>query len=295
MKNSDIRKDRSFSRGHSPKAALATFQSICLLSFPVLAVNRCTTDRPEEPESGDDIPAVRHSLRLRAEAGWDLARLDVFIYEDDGIPALDTLCTSFSGAPTTSLEAVLEVREGTKRIYTVANSPYDFNAAAIKNAEAVESLTYDFADDRPEAPISTGYALIDCQTDTTLTIRLQKIMCTIEIGHISNSLGDRILSPVIRLEDAARSAEAFRQTGFHPGEYITDSILLKERMTIGLEEINTAGTYVGKRLYCYPNESSSRPTRIVFEYGPPLYRRSKTATVGALSRGESKLETFEIP
>ena len=178
--------------------------------------------------------------------GSDDGRLDLFIYNADGVKNLEKRI-SCSEIP----DSVRFV--GPTRTFTavaIANSPLDFNPAATERYDSMELLTYAFADDDPERPVMSG--ICNIEPGSPCTIDLSPLMARVTLAEISNTMKGyvRLEDPRIRLENLNSDAEIMRVAGFRPSETIASGSELKLPYDIGIFKQNPMST-----LYCYPNDS----------------------------------------
>ena len=182
-----------------------------------------------------------------------------------------------STAKTRRLTLPLELTPGDKTIAVIADSPLEFNPAALTRLETLESLTYSELQDNPLSPVCCGILETNFTPDSPdLSLTLRRALSRIEVGEISNPTGDVMLRPVLRLEDRAAYCEVFRTSGFNPTEFSSDTSGLHGRVWEEIPDIGPAGVYAGISLWCYPNASVDRPTRLVLEWGPANLRRTRS-------------------
>ena len=210
----------------------------------------------------DNIAETPHSVR----------RLDVYIYDADGIkPLLDK--RRYDSLP----ESLVLHGNGKARIVVaIANSPGDFGSESTGRFDAIEMLSLDFASESPEMPVMSGMCTVEA--GGTETISLAPLMARIKLGEVGNRMKNyvRLEDPRIYLENLNSGAEIMREGA-------------------------------GTELFCYPNDSSEATigtpgTKLVLEceikgeiarfiIDLPAIRRNSTTTVDITVSGKEDFES----
>lgn len=228
----------------------------------------------EEPEyePQDSIAVV-----LDIDSGIGPAALssaDIFLFDSGGTRPL-RLHSGFVGAGPHFLPSI----PGEIQVVVVANFPYEFNDAALKTMDNLETLTLDFSSDNPDFPVMTGTA--ESISGDTLSVILRPLMSCIVIESVTNLMGgyQRLEDPYAYLSETNSSAEIFREVGFCVLCPSSDSLKVNLPCDVGIFT-----QYPSTRLYCYPNDQPDSP--------------SNPATVLNLcgsTAGESREMTFPVP
>lgn len=270
----DLLRRRSTLRG--ARSILLHLISLCLCLLPALS-GSCRRIGP--PEISDDaeaeVPAVDSVLlKIRFDAaGHPVRRADLFIYDADGIRALERRIR-LDGLPETLR---LPAPPGEKILVCIANSPREFNLNALARYDAMAQLAYDFSDDDPACPL-LGAA---CTTkDGAGTLRPVPLLCRVRLAAVSNALdGYELLEdPAVRLRDLPHSAEILRERDFRPEELIDDGPWIALPCDVGFftQEPDID-------LWCYPNDT---PEDILGVPRPALEFRCRIL---------GEIRSFEVP
>ena len=221
----------------------------CLLILLAALPVSCQKQPAEAPAEDDAPPpaAVDSVLtRVSLHAGGQHVRtLDLFVYESGGTQALekhllyDRLPDSLS-FPTTS---------GEKILVGIANSPRRFNLAALGRFDAMQKLTFAFADDDPACPVLGGSATTAGQTGE---LTLSGLLCRITLRSVANTMdGYELLEePRVRLIDLPDNAEILREREFRPAELLDAGPWFALPYDVGFfpQEPDIS-------LWCYPNDT----------------------------------------
>ena len=218
-----------------------------LLLLPVIP-GSCSKLPPaveDEPEPAD-VPAVDSvSTRLSLSACGPVKRLDLFIYDTGGTQPLE-LHRRLDSLPA---NLTLMTTAGEKRAVCIANSPRDFNLAALGRFDAMQQLAYSFADDNPQRPVMGAW----CETASNSgTLSLKPLLCRVVLARVANTMdGYELLeSPRVRLCDIPDTAEILREQEFRPSELINTGTWTELGRDIGYfpQEPRIS-------LWCYPNDT----------------------------------------
>lgn len=240
---------RSTLRGAGPFLAYC-FTVIFLLLLPAL-LGSCRKDAlpsPDSPEGQDPpeatVDSVLTRIRILAD-GRPVHRLDLFIYGADGLRTLEKQLT-YDGLQE---ELNIPTLPGTKLIVGIANSPRRFNSKAMERYDAMEQLSFNFADDDPDRPILGGLGQTKKEGGE---ISLQPLLCGIKLVKVSNTLdGYELLeNPRVRLRDLPNAAEILRQQEFRPTELIDAGAWTPLPYDVGYFPQKPDIT-----LWCYPNDT----------------------------------------
>ena len=225
---------------------------LCLLTMlPALPVScrkqPAGTPPPEEDPASPPqvvVDSVHTCVRLHA-GGQPVRTLDLFVYESGGTQALekhllyDRLPDSLSFMTTA----------GEKILVGVANSPRRFNLSALGRYDAMQKLSFAFADDDPACPVLGGSGTTAGQT---AEFSLTSLLCRVTLRTVTNTLdGYELLEdPRVRLLDLPAGAEILREKDFRPSELLDAGPWAELPCDVGIfpqePRIN---------LWCYPNDT----------------------------------------
>jgi hypothetical protein len=220
---------------------------ILLTALPVSCHKLPAEAQPPQEEAAPPQAVVDSALtRIRLRAGGQPVRtLDLFVYDAAGTQPLekhllyDRLPDSLS-FPTTS---------GEKILVGIANSPRRFNLAALGRFDAMQKLTFAFADDDPACPVLGGSATTAGQTGE---LTLSGLLCRITLRSVANTMdGYELLEePRVRLIDLPDNAEILREREFRPAELLDAGPWFALPYDVGFfpQEPDIS-------LWCYPNDT----------------------------------------
>ena len=249
QKSRQILSDRFQSEGSLPdRRFLSVIVYSLLVLLPALLVSSCekvaaTPDGPDGPEQEvRDSAITRISFK---DTDKPVERLDVFIYETEGVQKLEKHLVLDSLPP--SLEVYIS--EGDKLIAAVANSPKKFKETAMERYSAVSQISYLFTEDSPELPIMSGSAE---SGDQEAEIELTPMLCEVVLSSITNTMeGYELLEePRIRLRGINSAAKFFGDAEYLPEETIDKGAWASLPYDIGYYPQKP-----GTTLYCYPNRT----------------------------------------
>lgn len=193
------------------------------------------------------VPAVDSVLTtVRLDAGGrEVHALDLFIYASGGIRGLEHHI-HLDHLPD---ELCIRTPPGEKLLAAVANSPRSFNLKALERYDAMEQLSFSFADDDPDAPILGGSGATQ---ELTGTVSLAPLLCRVVLAGVSNTMdGYELLeNPRIRLRDLPAGAEILRRKDFRPTELLDAGPWAALPYDIGYFPQEPRVT-----LWCYPNDT----------------------------------------
>ena len=192
----------------------------------------------------------------------DMYCIDLFAYGDGPLKRLEGHVRLGSGCDTVRLK----LPAGEKIIVGIANSRLLFNDEALDAFDTMESLRLFYRDEERDRLKMSASAV--CLAGDTLGLRLSSPLCRIELRSIEHSFSGyrRLEDPVMYLEDANAYMEALRRDSFNTAETVSDTSGMKGLAWDRLpSDIGMYPQHPGTCLYCYPNESSVRPTQLVVE------------------------------
>jgi hypothetical protein len=241
---------RSILRGAGSFLAHCFTTNFLFLLLPAL-LGSCdkTTDLDPPLPDGQDPPevmvdSVLTQIRVLAD-GRPVERLDLFVYDADGLRPMEKQL-EFNGLQE---ELDIPTLPGDKLVVGIANSPKRFNRKALERYDAMEQLSFNYADDDPDRPVLGGFVKTNAQCGE---IRLQPLLCCIRLVKVSNTMdGYELLeNPCIRLRDLPNAAEILRLQEFRPAELIDAGPWTPLPYDVGYfpQEPNLT-------LWCYPNDT----------------------------------------
>ena len=253
---------------------------LLFLAWPAF-LSGCT----EEPFApGETVPTaitlvLPPAEETRAGAGVravEVASLDLFVYDADGLQRLDSYQRLGPGA----LEGrpVALSASGPKRLVALANCPAGILARGDFNAlEDLRSLVMEFTADDPARPLMSGETPFLAGQPGGCSVTLSPLMSEIVVEDIAGAGG--IAGLTVRLADLSGRCEVLRTEDFRPTEILSEG---------------PAQPFVpGVRLYCYPNGSAedllgAPATKLVVEGmrgGTPLRREAPVGGSDGIRRG----------
>lgn len=200
---------------------------------------------------------------------------DIFIYSDGELKRLEGHVRVKQSGDT----AYFRLPEGDKMVVGLAGCSHEFSDEALDAYDSMELLRFYYEDESPGVPMMSATA--SCRAGDTITLGFSSAMCCIELDGIEHSFTDykRLEDPVMYLEDVNPYVEALRRDTFMPEETVSDTSGLRGLMWERLPyDIGMYPQQPGTKLYCYPNESSLRPTVLVVEGTPSGGRKCRFRT-----------------
>ena len=290
-----------FLRRHSPRGPLPhhllLFSLLTLL--PACLVSSCDGRPDVIVDVTDDGPAARDSsaftILLRtndnsADTVRTVRRLDVFIYEADGLREL--LGSRSYSYPSDSLRIYGPGKE--RIVVAIANSPREFNIQALGRHDSIELLSYAFDEDDPDSPLMSGQANVGA--DGTAILTLTPLMSRVKLGEIANTMKGyiRLEDPSIHLENMNASGEIMRSWGFHPSEMLENPPVVQLPYDIGIFP-----QAPGSELFCYPNDSQEGDigtalTVLVLECGIDGQQCRFEIALGAIKRNTTTFVDISV-
>ncbi|MBQ3723780.1 MAG: hypothetical protein II851_08750 [Bacteroidales bacterium] len=335
----------SFGRSPGVTLALIIITFTPAISAGLCSIVSCSSDRsvsPDAPaaavtipqEGGRDVPLtdIPVTIHIRppvspgepepaaTRAGdWHLIRrLDLFVFDDDGIGTLDAYTRSYAYTP----EAVtVSSASGEKVLVAVANHafPDDF-VTTIHNYEDLRRAVVCFTDDHPSWPVMSGETAFTAGPGQGCSITLEPMMSTVEIHSLRCRMEGQSLQNVkVYLTGVGNRAEVLRTEGFLPSETLNNGGLSETDLGrlaysgmvykyLGNGKTDGSGTSYGSAvLYCYPDEAeeesfASPYTRLVVEGtldGQPCYypipvNRGRYESGGTEGIGRNRRYVFDL-
>lgn len=264
--------------GHSSRAILPSLNLAISLMLPLLSGCRdAGVPAPEVPSSfGGDLQSGT-VIRFDADVGghlltkadsWQLIRhMDVFVFEDDRLSALDSYtCVDDYGLEPLTVPS----SGGAKIVVALANYHMDKDLASwIGSLSELEAVACEFCSDNPDTPVMTGTGRFTAGTDRSCQVTLSPLMSRVEISSLRCEISGASLKELkVYLTGVSNRAKLLQQDGFLPSE-ILNHLDLNEKDLLKLPYSSMVYRYLGNgtkdsggtefgmaTLYCYPNQAS---------------------------------------
>lgn len=290
--------------GILPSLSIIIIRSLAFVAF-VCSIVSCSSGQSLSPDfpagnaaamdsvpSGRDILSTRVDLGVRpqwgntgeaARAGGDwylIRRLDLFVFNDDEIGALDAYTRSYAYSPTS---ITVHSASGRKHLVAIANHafPDDF-VTQIYSYEDLRSTVVSYTGDHPSFPILSGETRFTAEAGGQCNLTLEPLMSSVEIRalRVRMDSGQALKDVRVYLTGVSNRAEVLRQEGFLPSETLNNGGLSETDLGLlpysGMvykylgSSRTDGGSYGSAVLYCYPNEAqdesfASPYTRLVVE------------------------------
>ena len=300
-----------FSHGHPPRACLPKLTlTIIILAAgcaespfpesvsPDVRAGTETLVSPHPYPSGPDILSAATTLLARqsalfpglpvqveADDWWLIRRMDIFVFNDDGIRALDSYTRSYPyGTPADTVS----LASGPKIVVAVANCALpDPLVTGLHCYEDLRGAVAEFSSDHPSYPVMSGQAHFSAGGGAVCTVTLEPVMSVVEVQSLECRMdepyrGQKLSGVKVYLTGVGNRAGLLEQDGFLPTETLNNGGLSEQdlgRLPYSgmvykyLGNGRTSGgttSYGGASLYCYPNEAEEESfaspfTRLVVE------------------------------
>ena len=258
-------------RAETPLLALLSVLS-CLL-FPTGTMVSCGTADPFS--SGTDVTTTIFLPDLlvaseyptkAAYAGYgDIARLDVFVFNDDGIRRMDSYC-SFDRPDTPYLD--INSSAGDKLVVVLANCiGHSFTADEFRSYESLGNLMWRLEDEDPARPVMSGECQISAGAAGYTALQLTPLLSDVCLDHLKVDFSGRgyrsrtLENCRVFLTNLSGSCEIMRRDGFRITELENAGVLdpeflarMKHPEMVSRNAI--PGYWAPVDLYCYPNDSA---------------------------------------
>ncbi|MBR1575682.1 MAG: hypothetical protein IJ654_04445 [Bacteroidales bacterium] len=319
--------------GLSPRALLPLSLILSLAFASAFCFSACAPQESPSPEKPGPVTHIEWAFRptespggartgTRADDWYLIRRMDLFVFDDDGIRALDSYTRSFAYSPTS-----VDVRSasGAKRAVAIANLPLpDGFVTSVSHYEDLHKVIAELTEDDPAFPVMSGEARFMAGEDRNCAISLEPVMSTVEIHSLKcqfqgSYAGQSLKRVKVYLTGISCRSELLRQEGFLPTESLNVGGL-SERDLARLPYSGMVYRYLGNgtpagggrvyggtALYCYPNETDEETlgspfTRLVIEglldgktcyYAIPVNRGDAPGD-GPLGIGRNRRYVFDI-
>ena len=296
--------------GHSPGASLP-HPIFSLAIAAVLCCQGCQSlervhpDPPAAavtipPEGGRADPADGFRIGIDIDAGglrgetengtrgddwWLIRRLDLFVFDDDALRALDSYTRSYAYSPSS---VTVCSAGGPKRVVAVANLSFaDDYIATVRCYDDLRDAVTEFTADHPSWPVMSGETAFTASPGAQARVTLEPMMSTVEIRSLQCRMegeyaGKTLKGVKVYLTDLSNRAPLLREEGFLPSEILNAGGLSESDLGrlaysgmvyryLGDGTADGTGTRYGSAvLYCYPDEApeaspASPFTRLVIE------------------------------
>ena len=223
---------------------------------------------------------VEHPTRAGGYEGYsDIATLDIFVFNDDGVRRLDSY--SRIDRPETPYITVTS-SAGDKLVVVVANcGSKSFDASDFWSYDSLEEVRWDYADEDPQHPVMSGECQLCAGASVYTPVQLTPLMANVCLDFIKCDFAGRgyssktLSNACVYLTNISGSAEILRQDGFRPSQIENYGSLDRAFLSTmshpeALYSTVRPGQWSPIDLYCYPNDSSdgalgSPRTRLVVQ------------------------------
>ena len=281
----------------SPRAflPLSSMNLFSLFTASALWLCACSSPGPASPDVPGSVTRIEWAVRppggdgarsgTRAGDWYLIRRMDLFVFDDDGIGALDAYTRSFSYSP-----SAIEIRsaEGPKRVVAIANHPLpDGFVTSVGHYEDLKKIVADLTEDDPSCPVMSGEARFTAGAERSCSVTLEPVLSAVEIHSLTCKMegawaGMSLERVKVYLTGVSCRADLLRTEGFLPTETLNNGGLSEHDMArlpysgmvyrfLGNGRPSGGRTSYGTAsLYCYPDEAEEETpgspfTRLVVE------------------------------
>lgn len=292
----------------SPRVTLLTF--FLLVAFPAF-FPACTITEPEEHQTGtviydgsgsrlcdegsvhtyiniriadadnwrhdqsEDRLAVERSVRkgaaTKAESWWLVRRMDLFVFNDDGIQGLDSYKRDYAYS---TGQFTAASSSGDKIIVAIANSQLtNDDIADIRVYEDLIQLKTRLADETAEYPLMTGETRVCVGEQSECSVTLYPMLSEIFLSSVTCKMDGAYAGKTLQkvkayLTNVNGRTEMMRWDGFRPSEILNQGKLSESDMQAlnyqrllysylgNGQKIDNGYSYGKTSLYCYPNDAA---------------------------------------
>lgn len=178
-----------------------------------------------------------------------IKKTGVFLYDSDGLRGMVNMREENDPGAFIKINSTA----GEKDLVVIANSPRRLDPDAVSRYDTMELVAYDFGEDDPNVPISSGRLHLFIGRDSCICITLLPLMSEVVVFKVTNEMEGYVLmeSPRARLRSRNAGCEILKDSGFIPAETVPDSEAVPLPCDIGKQP-----QYPELALHCYPNDSS---------------------------------------
>ena len=236
-------------------------------------------------ETGFNLCMKQAGPGSKAESWWLIQRLDIFVFFQDGVQALDSYSRTYTYSTSGTM---FSSSTGRRKVVIVANSHMTDNGIEhIYSYEDLAASVSEFTSDSPLSPVMTGEAEFIAGTDRKVSVTLGPIMSQIEVASVKCDMkgawaGHRLQNVKLYITGMSNRTGLLEEEDFQPAEILNHGAFVEEDM----RRLNYSGmsykylgngtrqgnatSYGNAALYCYPNtakeESIGSPfTKLVIE------------------------------
>ena len=210
----------------------------------------------------DVLAAAEHPTKA---ASGDIARLDVFTFNDDEIRRLDSYC-SFDSPETPYLD--ISSSAGDKLVVVLANClGHAFTADEFRSYESLGNVIWHLKDEDPARPVMSGECQISAGAAGYTQLQLTPLLTDVCLDHLKVDFSGRgyrsrtLENCQVYLTNLSGSCEILRRDGFRITELENAGAPDPEYIS-GMKHPEMVsrsvmpGHWAPVHLYCYPNDSS---------------------------------------
>jgi hypothetical protein len=252
---------------------LAILSALSCLLFPAGTAVSCSTADPFSTESQvtstiflPDVLAVTEHPTKAGYAGYeDISRLDVFVFDDDGMRRLDSYC-GFDRPETPYL--TISSRAGDKLVVVLANCiGHSFTADEFRSYDSLGNIIWHLKDEDPARPVMSGECQINAGSSGYTPLQLTPLLSDICLDHLRCDFTGRgyrsrtLENCRVFLTNLSGSCEILRRDGFRISE-LENAGALDPVFVSGMKHPEmvsrsvTPGQWAPVHLYCYPNDNA---------------------------------------
>ena len=265
--------------GHPPGAVrartplLAFFSVLSCLLFLSGTTVSCGTADPFSSESSvtttiflPDVLVASAYPTKAAYAGYeDIARLDVFVFDDDELRRLDSYC-SFDRPESPYIS--VNSSAGDKLVVILANcTGHSFTADEFRSYDSLGEVVWHLEDEDPARPVMSGECQISAGAAGYTPLQLTPLLADICLDHLKVNFSGRgyrsrtLENCRVFLTNLSGSCEVLRRDGFRITELENagapdQAFLSRMKHPEMVSRSVTPGYWAPVDLYCYPNDTA---------------------------------------
>jgi hypothetical protein len=206
--------------------------------------------------------AMEHPTKA---AYGDIARLDVFTFDDDDIRRLDSYC-SFDNPETPYLD--ISSSAGDKLVVVLANCMgHSFTADEFRSYESLGNVIWHLKDEDPTRPVMSGECQVNAGAAGYTLLQLTPLLADVCLDHLKVDFSGRgyrsstLENCRVFLTNLSGSCEILRRDGFRITELENagapdPAYISGMRHPEMVSRDVTPGQWAPVHLYCYPNDSA---------------------------------------
>lgn len=260
--------------GRSPRSArttpyLAHLSVLCLFLSSGVTVSCGTADpfhSDSEVQSTLFLPDILAGDLHPTKAGFqDIERLDIFVFDDDGLRRLDSYCSI--GRPD-SPYVYVSSSAGDKLVVALANcTGRTFTYDEFRTYDSLEGMTWQLKDEDPAHPVMSGECRISAGASGYTPLKLTPLLSGVCLDFLACDFTGRgyrsrtLENCSVYLTNVSGSSEVLRQDGFRISELenaggLDEGFLASMKHPEMIRSSVIPGQWRPVNLYCYPNDGA---------------------------------------